>query len=251
MISMFLMGCSLSGPAAKPAPAPSAEPVTAGGAPAAPPPPPAAIISNHVETWPRAMKDKPTGPNIEISLPAVKVTDPAVQAKIDALLVPETLIGDSKASIIDASWVDKVSWKTGYKKADLLDLNVSVEGCAAYCDGYTRALVVDLKTGDAIGVDSFDPAQVPALIARLDRTLQANIAARVKEDAENASIIGERHVTTDDLAGYALSNAGLVFHINFDIPHVAAAATPDNDLLLPWAEVGTYLTATSPLRRAL
>ena len=53
------------------------------------------------------------------------------------------------------------------------------------------------------------------------------------------------------LAGYALSNAGLVFHINFDIPHVAAAATPDNDLLLPWAEVGTYLTATSALRRAL
>lgn len=217
---------------------------------------PVALVAR-TETWRRAEGSSKPDPEIPVSLPQVWVADPARSAAIAALLTPEALLGQTRAQIEADGWVDSVSFEATWQKAGLLSLSVIQEGSAAYPDGVVEDRVIDLAAGARLGAEVWDPAQQPALVARLDQALGANIraaqaeAASYGEDAPDPSLYEGHAVKSEVLAGYGLRPEGVVFHYNFGFPHVIQAAEPDGDLLLPWREVGTYAKADSAVRRGI
>lgn len=236
-------------PSATPVASPSAAPPSA--APAASD---AWVVTAEAQTWTRKNKDIKPDPAIPVLWPRVSGPDPAVVAAVAALLTPEAVFGETRAEIEENGWADGISFEATYEQHGLLGLVLSMEGSAAYPDGFSRELAIDLEKGVRVGPESFTVEGRKQLINRLNTQLAANIAAAraALEPGDDLGDLLEGHAVQDKhLERFGLRPTGVVFHYAFGFPHVALAAEPDGDLLVPWAEIGPWLSPESPLRRAL
>lgn len=207
----------------------------------------APVVLSKDEVWKRKFKEKPSGEDIPVSLPMVLVNDPALQPKIDALLTPEKLLGDPRATIEEDGWVDAVRWQQTWLGQGVLGLEIAVEGSAAYPSGYVRPVVIDLSAGAAIGSETFDAARQADLLRKLNVMLTARVAQAVAEEPEVAEAISDLHVSDDVFSNFSITNDGIVFHAQFGLPHVLEAASPDPDFAVPWMAMRGFLAKGSPL----
>lgn len=207
----------------------------------------APVVVSKDEVWKRQFKEKPSGEDIPVSLPMVLVNDPVVQAKIDAQLTPEKLLGDSRATIEADGWVDGVAWSQTFSGQGVLGLEIAVEGSAAYPSGYVKPVVLDLSSGESLGRESFDPSRQPDLVRKLNVMLTARVAQAVAEEPEVAEILDGVHVSEDVLSNFSIKPEGVVFHAQFGLPHVVEAASPDPDFTVPWMAMRGFLAKGSPL----
>ncbi|MEZ4235356.1 MAG: hypothetical protein R3F59_04195 [Myxococcota bacterium] len=210
--------------------------------------PDAAVVDLRPETWTRANRDKWSGPTIAVTLPHVYLADPAAQSRADALLTPQQLIGDPRAQIEADGWVDAVRTTVLLERGGVLSLRVDTEGSGAYPDGYSKAVILDERTGAAIGPETFSPAGRAALTAKVAAEVAKRKAAATSEVQE---LVAGVQFTEKQLVGFAVSPAGLEVPFGWGLPHVLAAAIPDEDVVLPWSAVAEALAPGSPLARAV
>lgn len=214
---------------------------------------PVALMSK-VETWTRKDTEVKSASDIPVALPVVWVADPMVNTKIAALLTPGGLFEASRAEIEGDGWADEISFRAPFQKNGLLCLVVDMDGSAAYTDVNSVTRVLDLETGTLVGPETWDPAHTAELIAKLDARLQENVKTAKAEagpDGPPPEMYDSFTFKDTDLKKFSLGPSGITFQYDFGFPHAVLAAEPDGNLLLTWAEAGAYLTADSPLRRAL
>lgn len=208
--------------------------------------PDAAVVWTRKETWPRGADGFKHDP-IRATLPAVLVADPGAQAKLDALFVPERLVGDPKAQIVADGWVDEIGHDVAFDRAGIVAVVVHVDGSGAYPDRYSRALTVDARTGAEIGVESFTAAGSAALVAAVEAEIERRKRAAEPEAAE---MIAGVHFDAKKLAGFYPTREGLAFHVDWGLPHAVAAASPDERVVIPWARCASAIAPGAPLQRA-
>ena len=211
-------------------------------------------LAGPVGTWRRAPTEVKSVGDIPVVMPQVAVADPAVNARIAALLTPESLFGQSRDAIESDGWADEIDFQAPYKQKGLLSLEVTMDGSAAYPDVLVVRRVIDLKTGALVGPETWDPAHTAALVASLDASLQERVKtarAEAGSDGPSPEMFDGFSFKDSNLKDFSLGPSGVTFHFDFGFPHAMLAAEPDGNLLLTWAEAGAYLSADSPLRRAL
>ena len=206
------------------------------------------------ERWLRAEGTNKPDREIPVSWPRVTALTPEATAAANAALLPEAVFGDSRARIEQDGWADELGYELGLDAFDLLGLDLWMEGSAAYPDVAARRVVLDLRTGARLDASCFAVERRGELIAKLQPALVASMeAARVEAGTEeDLSAMLEGHAVTEaDLDGFGLRPAGVLFHHDFGFPHVALALEPEEDLLLPWAELGPFLAPGCALARAV
>jgi hypothetical protein len=209
--------------------------------------PDAAVVWTRAETWrrdPAASKHEP----IEAKLPALLVADPAVQAKLEVLFDVKRLVGDPVAQIVADGWVDSVDHEVVLQRAGVVAVVVHVEGSGAYPDRYARALAVDTRTGTEIGLEAFTTAGSAALVAAVEAEVQRR---KRTVEPELVSEVADVHFDATKLAGFYPNAEGLVFRVDWGLPHAIAAGAPDSQVVIPWTQCASALAPGSALVRAV
>jgi hypothetical protein len=209
--------------------------------------PEAAVVWTRAETWRReagAFKSEP----VEVKLPALLVADPAVQAKLDVLFDVKNLVGDPVAQILADGWVDSVDHEVVLQRAGVVAVLVHVEGSGAYPDRTTRALTVDARTGAQIGLEALTTAGSTALVAAVEAEVQRR---KRTAEPEIVSEIADVHFDATKLAGFYPNAEGLVFRVDWGLPHAIAAGAPDSLVVIPWTQCASALAPGSALTRAV
>ncbi len=157
----------------------------------------------------------------------------------------------------DNDWLNNGYYKVNYNKNDILDIALTLEGSAAYPDSQTVDLVVDLKTGEQVGInDIFKAESLPKLAEMTDKKLKAEtamISKRIdkgefgKEDKETDDSIKEQlnglQFTTDSFNEYSVSDKGVTILYDAGFPHVIKALQPDGRYFFTWAQVKPFIKA--------
>ena len=205
----------------------------------------AQVVAVH-DLWQRA--PGAPKPALEVTLPRIVVADPALQAKLDALLVPERLVGDTRAQLLSDGWADTVTFNTTLDRSGVVAFTVLVEGTAAYPDRVTTSLVLDACAGVPIGVEAFSSAGKTALVG----VVTAEVARRKAEaDPETREMIEGAHFTEADLSGFYAMTSGIAFHVHWGLPHAMAAGGPDPLVVVPWTTAASAILPRTALARAL
>lgn len=202
------------------------------------------LLADRQETWRRAWAEKPAGAEISVRLPWILVSDPELQARLDALLVPETLLGQSRAEVEADGWVDRVDFEVGHQASGLICLRVRVEGSGAYPSTRLRGLIVHVPEARILGPEQL--AEPEALAAQIDEVLQARAREADLDDPVLVGITENRRFGAEQLRGYCMTKDGLVFHHDWGFPHRLKAHAPEADVHMPWAAL--ELVEGSPLR---
>jgi len=203
------------------------------------------------ETWTRASKFK-SDDAIPVLLPRVVVPDPATQAKLDGLLTDEILTGSTRTQAEEDGWIDAVTWSLAWSGAGIVDLRVSVEGSGAYPDGFSNDFVLDVRQGTRLGVEQVQEGCQPALLDRLNRDVAARVAAvpGTPDDVIGiADLLSNARFT--GLADFAVDDRGVVFHLDYGLPHVVAGAAPDGDFLVPWSDLASCVAPGAAMERLI
>jgi hypothetical protein len=205
------------------------------------------VFAARQEVWTRAFKGKSTD-QIPVSLPTLWVADEWVQSRLDAALAPERIVETSRSQAEADGWIDAIDCRLARAHGGIAVVEVWVEGSGAYPDGFTRSVVLDLRTGDRLGVEQFAAEKRPALVGKLETMLQERIST--VSEAEARALASAAHATPDTLTRWTLADAGVVFTVDFGFPHAIAAMAPDGRLTIPWAAIAEFTAPDAPLLRA-
>lgn len=135
----------------------------------------------------------------------------------------------------------------------ILDITIVTEWLGAYPSTSRHYVNLDSETGAVLTpADLFSPDGMPELAALLDDTLQARMAAKELEMGEELDpwLAEDTRFDLEDLSSFSILPGGVVFHFDFAFPHVALAAEPDGDILLPYAALARWIPEGSPLAPA-
>lgn len=183
--------------------------------------------------------------------------DPKTLAAVQRLASVEALTGrtldawkaDAKDFSIDEGGFTGLHVDVTFNGCNLLQLNSRVDTVAAYPSSEGNDVLIDLRTGRAIGADDvFAADKKAALAAKLQPQLARAIEAIGKE-TDVADIVGDiadARITPGDLANFQVRDTGLAFVYAFDFPHVIQALEPD-PFFLTWAELGPFLAKDGPI----
>ena len=145
-------------------------------------------------------------------------------------------------------WLEEADYKIEYNKNGILSAALYVSGSGAYPSEYTKHVVVDLKTGNAVkAADVF--VKLPKLARFADRSLQARIkkeiAERRKDSAEDAKTMREMiagaKFTPKNLEFFSVSDKGVSFYYDYGFPHVALALEPENRFFFTYAQIKPFI----------
>lgn len=209
--------------------------------------PDAAIVWTRAARWARPAHPVKTDP-VVVELPAVLVPDPGLQTRLDAILTVERLVGDPQERLLADGWVDEVHHEVALDRAGVLAIRVHVSGSAAYPDGFSRSVTLDLRTGSEIGAATFGPEGRLAIGARVAAEAASRRAAA---DPEVRDLLAADPFPAAAPASYWPAPDGLHATLAWGVPHALAALAPDDDVCLPWATVAAAIPPGSPLARLL
>jgi hypothetical protein len=115
---------------------------------------------------------QPHAPHGVYSIPRVRTLQPAIGGRIHQHLCVDLLGVDpdtaAASELFSLAWGDTeggmprlyiYGWTLERPFKEVIDIKIDAEGCGAYCEGFTKHYVYDLRNGNYIGYDSlFMPA---------------------------------------------------------------------------------------------
>lgn len=129
-----------------------------------------------------------------------------------------------------------------------MDVGLTVEGSGAYPSGYTKHVVVDLRTGNQVKpADIF--TNLPALVKEMRRKQLEEIEESKKEikTAEpdlvemSNQIFAERDLKTENLDFFSVSDKGVTFYYEWDFPHFARSMEPLGEYFFSFDELKPFI----------
>ena len=184
-----------------------------------------------------------------VTVPKISGLSPALNKKAETALSFERVfdlnIEEEKKDIF---WLEEAHYKIEYNKNSILSAALYVSGSGAYPSEYTKHVVVNLKTGNAVkAADVF--VNLSQLARFADKFLQARvkkeIAARRKDSAEDAKTLREMiagaKFTPKNLEFFSVSDKGVSFYYDYGFPHVALALEPENRFFFTYAQLKPFI----------
>lgn len=179
-----------------------------------------------------------------VTRPIVKASTPALSKKIqDAISFEKVSEINIKEELSDVQWLEDADFKVNYNKNGLLDISLFVEGSGAYPSGYTRTVVIDLKTGNRITPDMVFTGLdgLAAMVKELQKKeIETAITDIKKEDPETedpAQLFESADFKAEDLANFTIDDKGITFTYDYGFPHVIQAMQPEGRFFFKWADL--------------
>ncbi len=206
-----------------------------------------------VYTRPRATTDlKKT---FTIVYPKVKASSPALSRKIEqAASYPAVLGLNVREELTESQWLEEADYEVHYNAHGILVITLSMNGTAAYADGTSKTVAVDLRSGFRLR-----PADVfvkrESLIDKLAAMQRTEIDAAINEmkkdpeakDVDPAELFVEEKFTADHLQWFAIDDAGVTFIYDYGFPHVLEGYEPEGRYKFSWNEIATFVKVPGPL----
>jgi hypothetical protein len=86
-----------------------------------------------------------------VRYPRVTGLTPALNKKVQAAISYQQVSDlNLKEELGETQWLEEADYKVGYNKNGLLDITLTMDGTGAYPSGFSRTVVVDLKTGNRV-----------------------------------------------------------------------------------------------------
>lgn len=184
----------------------------------------------------------------KVTRPVVKASTPALSKKIqDAISFEKVADLNIKEELTEIQWLEEADFVEDYNKNGLLGITLTVSGMAAYPSGYSRHVLIDIKTGNRV-TPSMVFSDLDGLAAKVKALQEKEIAdaiVRIKaEDPETedpATLFESADFTSEELSTFIIEDKGITFVYNYGFPHVILALEPDGRFFLPWSEIKGHI----------
>jgi hypothetical protein len=140
------------------------------------------------------------------------------------------------------------SFKINYNHKPILSLSVLIETMAAYSEGNYYHYNFNSETGTKIEVNNLiKEKSIPALVDTLNAILKTRIDETLKsavEGGEEADVISEQLEEAEfneKLNSFSIHKDGIIFYYDFGFPHAFEALEPNNEFMLTWKELHSWL----------
>jgi hypothetical protein len=147
--------------------------------------------------------------------------------------------------------LDKGYYRVVYNKNDILNLRFSIDVSTAYKSHYDKTIALNLKTGELIEPeDVFTRAKQEQLAARINKSLQAEIARAVRRvkkelgDDKGGQILAqfrEKIFTPLYLGEFEVSDKGITFVYTYDYAYIAGNYKPPGRFFLSYAQLKPFV----------
>lgn len=189
--------------------------------------------------------------------PKVKAATPALSARIESAINPVTVLGvNIEEERNDIQWMEEASYEVNYNKNGILNVKLYMFGSAAYPDGTSKLVSVDIKTGKPIEpADLFTDLKGLAAFVKKAQTkeIQAGKLELKKDPEMEETTINDLFENTDftivNLKDFSISDAGITFEYDYAFPHVIQALQPDGTFLVKWDELKPFIKRPGLLAR--
>ncbi len=190
-----------------------------------------------------------------IALPKIKLSNKAIEQKINAHFTVENISGYSLQEVKEQKEKFKqdslpfgltdLTFDVNYNKDCLLSLTFAIGTCGAYPSSYSTYYNFDLTTGDSITNEKLlRPDKINELVQYCDKILQQRISDAKKQDNCDDMITEQlegKKFTKESLANFFITEDDFVFVYFFGFPHVILGAEPDGQIKISKAEMKKYL----------
>lgn len=257
--AVVFLGCRDKAPSATPDPASSSANTAKSAKPekTIPKTLDVAVVTTDRTEIPRVAHDP-----IVLQLPRVSgLENASIEAAVNALLTPEKILGESIDEVrAEAKEVKKAddlptgvqgaSFTVPWNRTGLLEIEASVELMGAYPSVQRFHLLVDLRTGKAIGAEAFRSARVPALVKTLQVEVDAELKAMHKAEPSLADLHDGETYEPAELGDVTIGDGNLTFHHDYGFPHAFLAAQPSGAFVRSCSVIRADLDPNGPLARA-
>lgn len=192
-----------------------------------------------------------------IRRPIAKAATPALSRKITAAIDPVKILDiNISEELGEYQWLTEADFQEVFNERGMLTMMFWMEGVAAYPDGVTEYVVVDVARGERVTpADVF--TDLPGLVAAIKEKQNAEIAEATKAikadpdfgDGDPTALFENAAFEEKDLANFAADRAGVAFFYDYGFPHVIKALEPDGELRLSWAEIKPFIRRGGLLAR--
>jgi len=207
---------------------------------------------------PRAQKGSTAQGDTDIQYPLLYgLADERLLRRLQTEILPQQTYKGSLAEMKKDPWLEAVDYIVNCNRHSILDVSYRLSGMAAYPDFYDESIALDLKTGKRLRAsDLFIASSLPALAARVNRAMQAEIQKTIqKEEKDEREDVQQRLstavFTAKDLDQLDVTPLGVTFTYTFGFPHVLKAAEPNGEYFFSYAALRPFVRAEGPLKSFL
>ena len=145
----------------------------------------------------------------------------------------ETIVQTRENYQLYGSGIVGAYFQVNYSDTQYLDLTITVETLGAYPSRMVFDKLFNLATGELITPnDLFLESELNNLVTLCDNELQNRIPSETPEDYR---------FTLENLEQVGVRRSGIIFHYDFQYPHVSEALEPDGELFFYWGDINKYL----------
>lgn len=192
-----------------------------------------------------------------IRRPVAKAANPGLSRKITAAIDPIRVLDiDLKGEIGEYQWLEEADYKVLYNRNGILSISEWMEGTAAYPDGVTKYVNVDLAAGRRLAVtDVFQDLR--RLAAMIKKEQAAEIKASIEEmkkdpesaDVDPAQLFVDADFKPEDIKEFSISEKGVTFYYDYGFPHAIEALQPTGEYIYTWQQLEPYIRRDGLLAR--
>lgn len=151
-------------------------------------------------------------------------------------------------SLTDFTWLDSLDYTVNYNKNNILEVELTMEGSAAYPDFSSRTLVIDTTTGKRVAfADVF--SKFENLLVMIDKAQQKEIRTALAEarkesaadEADLNSMFGDRRFKVSSLDEFSVSDKGVTFLFDYAFPHAFKGLEPEGRYFFTWTELKPFV----------
>ncbi len=192
-----------------------------------------------------------------VTYPKVKASTPALSKKIEVTLSYTKNLGlNINEELRDIQWLEEADFEVSYNAKGILTITLSMNGTAAYPDGTSKTLVVDLKTGNQVRpMDVFTNLnRLAAMVKRAQKAEVSKALKEIKEDPENkdvdpAQLFEGTNFTAKHLDEFEVNDKGVTFIYDYGFVHAVQALQPEGRFAFTWDQLRPYIKRGGLLAR--
>ncbi len=193
-----------------------------------------------------------------INRPIAKASTVALSRKITSLIDPVKVLEiDLKDELTENQWLSEADFEEVFNEQGVLTMMLWMEGSAAYSDGVTKYVVIDVAKGERL-TPAAAFVDLPGLLSAVKKKQSAEVEKAIKDikadpefpkDSDPRELFSDAAFETKDLDNFAIDRAGVAFFYDYGFPNAIKALEPDGELRLSWAEVRPFIKKDGLLAR--
>jgi len=194
-----------------------------------------------------------------INRPIAKAATPALSRKISAAIDPVNVLEiNIREELTEMQWLSEADFQEVFNKDGVLTMMLWMEGSAAYTDGVTKYVVIDVANGDRL-IPASVFIDLHGLVAAVKKKQDAEIEKAIKDikadpefaaaDDDPKRLFEETTFEEKDLDNFAVDMAGIAFFYDYGFPNALKALEPEGELRLSWAEIKPFIKQDGLLAR--